>query len=570
MDAPSSHDSATGDRPVVHLIPLGGLGQVGMNCFALEQEGAILVVDCGATFPEDDVGEELVVPDFSWLKSRELDVVGVFITHGHEDHIGALPHLLQVLRRPLPVYAPAHAFALIEARLRDHGLDSGNLRVVEPGQLYELGPFLVEPIRVAHSIVQATALCIFTAVGNIVHTADFDLDEEQPAGWLTDVERFQQLGEQGVTLLLSDSTNIDSPTRHAHEGQVALELMRLVELALGRVIVGLFSSNAHRLAGLFSAAQQTRRKVCLLGRSLRRHVEIATRLGHLSYPSDLLIAPEQLSALEPGRVLVIAGGSQGEVASALKKLSKRDHPQLELDEGDTVILSARVIPGNEKRVNVMVNDFLRQNVQLITPLSHPLVHVSGHASRSELKSMMEWVRPRAFIPLHGTLGHMLRHQTLSQECGIEQSLVVENGARVEVLERGALRVVGSVPAGQNRLVDGGAILDGATRRQRYTLARQGVIFIAVQLDVDGRCSAPPKVSARGVVGVDRDEDALRAIQTCVARTVEATRGQRMRSLETNIVQAVRSAVLAMSSLRPSVMVHVFDSHSNGSPQRDLG
>src|SRR5690606_7482250 len=220
MPEPATFPATPQGAKVVYFVPLGGLGQVGMNCFALEQDGAILVVDCGATFPEDDVGEDLIVPDFSWLIERRAQLVGVFITHGHEDHIGALPHLVTLLGPGLPIYAPAHAAALIAGRFKDQGISSEDLRVVEPGQNYELGPFQVEPIRVAHSIVEATALCISSSVGRIIHTADFNLDAVQPAGWLSDEARFIQLGQQGVRLLLSDSTNVETIDRERHEGDV--------------------------------------------------------------------------------------------------------------------------------------------------------------------------------------------------------------------------------------------------------------------------------------------------------------------------------------------------------------
>lgn len=561
MDEAATFPSTSPDEKVVHFVPLGGLGQVGMNCFALQQDGAILIVDCGATFPEDDIGEDLIVPDFSWVVERRAQLTGIFITHGHEDHIGALPHLVSLLDAGVFIYAPAHAAALIAGRFKDQGISCEGLRIVEPGQHYQIGPFTVEPIRVAHSIVQATALCISTSVGRIIHTADFNLDAVQPAGWLTDEARFRALGQDGVRLLLSDSTNVETDRREQHEGDVENELIAQVCSAEKRVIVGLFSSNAHRLSALIAAAQRSGRRICLLGRSLRRHFFVAADLGHIKYPSNLLVAAEELRDLEPEHLLVVAGGSQGEPTSALKKLSDGAHPHLKLEEGDRVILSCRVIPGNERRVHNMVNNLLRQKVDMITTRSHRAIHVSGHASRSELRSMLEWTTPQAFIPVHGTLTHMQRHQTLARECGVSDTLVVENGAKVAIFEQSSLMLQGRVPYGVTRLALGGGVLDGPTRRQRFSLARSGLISIAVHLDQQELLSERPKISSLGVVGVDHDHGAMSVISSTVVRTVHEGVGRRMRKLEDVVAQAVRSIVLQISGERPVVVVHVLRASS---------
>lgn len=542
---------------VVHFVPLGGLGQIGMNCFALEEAGSILVVDCGASFPEDDVGEDLLVPDLRWLLERRNHLTGVFITHGHEDHIGAVPHLLRALSQRVTIYAPCHAAALIAARLEEQGLRNAELRVARPGESYPIGPFVVEPIRVAHSIVEATSLCIDTSAGRIIHTADFDLDESQPTGWQTDAQRFQDLGQAGVRLLLSDSTNIDSESRGGDEASVARTLQDLVLGSTTRVVVSCFSSNVHRIVALLQAAEQGGRRVCLLGRSLRRHFDIAHALGHIKYPSSLLAAPESLADLRREQVLVIAAGSQGEVNSALGKLAQGTHPHLQLAPGDQVIFSARVIPGNERLVYAMHNDLMRQGVQVINSGSHPGVHVSGHASRSELRTMLDWVKPRSFIPVHGTLGHMQRHAALARACGVEDVMVVENGARVGIPLNAPLTAAGRVSAGITRLVEGGEELDGPTRRQRFALARSGVIAISVQLNEQEQLIGCPKITSRGVVGVDADEGAHSVVESCIVGVVDKTRGERMRPLEEAVAQAVRSVVLQMSGARPNVVVHVF-------------
>lgn len=540
----------------VRFLPLGGLGEIGMNCFALEQGGRVLVVDCGACFPDDDLGVDLLVPDFSWLLEREADIDGVFITHGHEDHIGALPHLFRCLKRPIPIYAPAHACALIAGRFDEQGLDDACLHLVEVGERYQVGTFEVEPIHVAHSIIDATALAIRTSAGLIVHTADFNLDTEQPAGSPTDFARLRELGDEGVRVLLSDSTNIDTESREFTEGDVARELKRVVAEARQRVIVGMFSSNAHRLKALGEAARATGRQLCLLGRSLTRHCQVAQNLGVLGFRSDLLVAPEALSELRPDQVLVIAGGSQGEAPSALRRLSQGTHPDLEIESGDTVILSSRVIPGNEKAVHSMVGDFTRLGAQVVTRREHPAVHTSGHAARSELSQMIDWVRPAGFIPVHGTLHHLKNHAALARQKGISDTITVENGTSVEIGASGSLTEGRTFPHGAVRLAWGGEVMSPRVRRRRGEMARRGVVFVSVVLDYHRVLQGIPRITVLGVPGVDDDEGALAVLRNAVRAGLERNREGRMVSLEDAIRRSVRSVISEMCGSRPLVEVHV--------------
>lgn len=545
---------ASADR--VRFIPLGGLGEIGMNCFALEQEGRVLVVDCGACFPDDDLGVDLLVPDFSWLLERESHIDGIFITHGHEDHIGALPHLFRRLKRPVPVYAPAHACALIAGRFAEQGLDDECLHLVEAGQRYTIGSFEVEPIHVAHSIINATALAIRTKAGLILHTADFNLDSEQPAGSKTDEGRLRELGDEGVRLLLSDSTNIDTEARAFTEGDVARELKRVVGEAKQRVIVGMFSSNAHRLKALGEAACMAGRRLCLLGRSLNRQYQVAQELGVLTFPSDLLVAPEALSEMCRDKVLVIAGGSQGEPVSALRRLSQGTHPDLKIASGDTVVLSSRVIPGNEKAVHTMLGDLMRLGAQVITWRERPGVHTSGHASRSELSQMIEWLRPAGFIPVHGTLHHLNNHADLARQKGVSDIVTVENGASVEIDSSGRMAEGGGVPHGSVRLAWGGEIMSPRVRRRRGEMARRGVVFISVVLDRLREIQGTAQVTAIGVPGVDDDDGALSVVKNAVRTGLDKYRDGRMVSLEDGIRRSVRAVIREMCGARPLVEVHV--------------
>lgn len=543
--------------PVVRFVPLGGLGEIGMNCFALECEQRILVVDCGMGFPDDDVGVDILHPDFSWLYEREARIEAVFITHGHEDHIGALPYFLRHLKQVPRVFAPPHAEALIRERLADHDLDDGTIQRAPVGSRTELGPFSVESVAVAHSIIDATALAIDTPVGKIFHTGDFDLDPSQPAGHLTDAPRLEALGREGIRLLLSDSTNIDSPVRKGSEQSVIETLERLIEGAPKRVIVALFSSNVHRLQGIFRIARQTGRKVCLLGRSLTKHYAAARAVGQLSGSESLLIGSEQLNNLAREKVLVLAGGSQGEAASSLRRLSLDTHQSLRLDEGDRVVFSSRVIPGNERDVFTMHNDFLRLGVDVRSRLTDPEVHTSGHAGASEQSQMIEWLRPAAFIPVHGTLHHMRKHRDLASSLGVPDTAVVENGTPVRIPREGPLSLERSVPHGLTRIALGGEELDGETRRRRQDLARNGVAVVALALaEKRNQIEFGPTFSAFGIPTVDGDASAKRAVRREVERVVSEYNARSGLPLEESIRRAVRRMIQDWTGTRPVVEVHL--------------
>ncbi|MCH2107876.1 MAG: ribonuclease J [Polyangiaceae bacterium] len=545
---------ASGESTSLQFIPLGGLGEIGMNCFCLQQDGQILVVDCGIGFPDDDVGVDVVHPDFDWLTENASSIVGLFITHGHEDHIGAIPFFIDGLGSEIPIYAPRHALELIRSRLEQKGRRIPKLQRVDCGQSYQVGDFLVEPIEVAHSIIDATALHIQTKIGSIIHTGDFDLDEVQPAGHLTNGRRFRQLGDEGVRLLLSDSTNVVREQRSGHEGDVGVALKELIAAQTGRVVVGLFSSNVHRLDQLVKIALSSRRRLCLLGRSLRKQFEIAMKLGVIDVPPHCLIPPESLADLPPEQVLVLAGGSQGEGPSALRRLSLAQHPLLRLEKGDTVLFSSRVIPGNERGVAVMKNDFLRQGVKVQDQKNAPQLHVSGHASREEQRKMIEWVRPQTFIPVHGTLYHMQAHELLARDLGVSSTFTIENGQVVSLEEAQAYRA-GSVPAGKVRVAYGGQTLDARTRRHRIELGRNGVVSVSVVINQQGEMIAGPQLRSYGVPGLERD--GLRAsIEKIICEKVKDKVGQASLSLSEVIRRAVRSEIYRLSGVKPPVEVHL--------------
>ena len=373
---------ATLEPAAVRFVPLGGLGEIGMNCLALEQGDDLMVIDCGTSFPSEDVGVDVVIPDFSYLLERKALLRGVFLTHGHDDHIGALPFLLRQMR--VPVWGPPHALALVKRRMEDHGMKPNgfDLRPTTPRSSYVVGSFVVEPVRVSHSIIEATALKVETAAGTVVHSGDFKFDAEPPDGEPTDEARLDEIGRAGVGLLLSDSTNVDSAEPTSSEQVVGVSLERLIQNASGRVFVVLFASNVQRLILIGAIARATRRKVCLLGRSLVNHVEVALEIGRLDWPSDLRVSPEEARTMRPGEVLVLAGGSQGERQSAMARLAAGMHQELSLEPGDTVIFSSRVIPGNDRAVLRVMNDVIRRGAQL-------------HTYRTDPRCAHEWAREPA-------------------------------------------------------------------------------------------------------------------------------------------------------------------------------
>ncbi|MEI9947560.1 MAG: ribonuclease J [Pseudomonadota bacterium] len=541
----------------IRIVPLGGLGEIGMNCFALEQAEGIVIVDCGAAFADDDVGIDVWHPDFSWLLAQRERVHGVFLTHGHEDHLGALPYLLSELE--LPVWGPPHALEIAKRRLLEHQFAPAelDLREAHAGREYRVGPFTIEPVRVAHSIIEASALHMRTAAGSVLHTGDFNFDPDPPDGEPTDEARLTELGDQGISLLLSDSTNIDVPVRSGSERAVGAALEELVRNAPARVVIAMFASNIQRLILLGEIAQRTGRKLCLFGRSLETQCAVARQIGRLSWPSDLVVSADQASNVPRERLLVLAGGTQAERNSALKRLSTGQHPRLALAEGDTVIFSSRIIPGNDRPVFAMMNDLLRAGITLKTRFSDPAVHTSGHAGRTEQSRMIELCRPNCFLPVHGTLHHLLRHQELAQDLGVSETAVVENGTPV-VCDGHKLWKDELVPHGRVAIAVGGEALSSQTHQRRLELGRLGIAFVSLAIDRADKLAAPPAVRTRGVPLVDNDEQALRAVAKEIARAVETFRGGRGLGLAEFVRRAARRKLEDLSGTRPIVEVETLE------------
>jgi ribonuclease J len=545
----------------LRLIPLGGLGEVGMNCLALEQRGQVLLVDCGVTFDDRGLGVDVVHPDFEALASYQP--IGLFLTHGHEDHIGAIPYLLR--RFDMPVYGPRYALGLVRERAEEHEvLKHADLREVVPGATVDVGSFEVEPIRVTHSIADATALAIRTDAGLVVHTGDFKFDESPPDGETFDVARFERLGREGVELLFSDSTNVDVQGAAGDEQGVGRILESIVATARQAVVVSLFASNVHRLRMLGEIAARYGRKIVAFGRSLTTHTRVAratlraTGPGagrpYLEWAADLVWPAERARELPRSAILGVATGSQGEPTAALARLSRGEYPTFDLAPGDVVALSSRVIPGNELGVSRVVTDLLRRGVELRSGWSDRAIHVSGHANAGEQRRMLELAQPRAFVPVHGTLHHLTRHAALAKAHGVGQVQVLENGD-VGELDANGLRKSGHVPAGRVH-VFAGRTLPASVLAERSSIAERGTLHVTVPVDARGHVAATIQLSSRGVLDDAVDGELLvQAANEAVAAVADLSEPADDAIVDA-VRQAVRRALGRVLGFRPVTLVTV--------------
>jgi len=492
------------------IIPLGGLGEIGKNIMVLKYNKDIIVIDGGLMFPEDEMlGIDLVIPDISYLIENRDHIRGIVLTHGHEDHIGAMPYILREISAP--VYGTKLTLGLLDAKLKEGNFEQQvKTRCVRPGDSIQLGAFQIQFIRVSHSIADSVALGIKTPVGTIVHTGDFKLDQTPVDNEKIDYHKFAELGKQGVLVLLSDSTNAERPGYTLSERVVGETFDETFRKARERIIIASFASNIHRIQQAITTASKYRRKVAVAGRSMINVVNIASELGYLEIPSDILVELDEIQFLPKREVVILTTGSQGEPMSALTRMAMCDHKQVEIMPGDTVIISASPIPGNEKMVHRTIDNLFRQGAEVIYE-SFSGVHVSGHASQEELKLMLNLVRPKFFIPVHGEYRHLIKHAQLAREVGIPPTniFVVENGQVLEFTpDRGAM--TGRVTAG-NVLVDGLGVGDvgNIVLRDRKQLSRDGIFIVFVTIDKDdGTVVAGPDIVSRGFVYVRESEELL--------------------------------------------------------------
>ena len=492
----------------LRIIPLGGLGEVGKNITAIEADGEVLVVDCGLAFPEPEMlGIDLVIPDATYLAERRDQVRGIVLTHGHEDHTGSLPYVLPKIPGT-PIYATRLTEGLVQGKLREHKLlDSTPLHVVEPGVEFSVGSFRITPFRVNHSIPDGVGYAIETAYGTIVHTGDFKFDHTPPDGRRADLGLIAAIGNKGVDFLLSDSTRAEKEGYTLSESTVGESLHRLVGEAPGRVIVATFASNIGRVQQVIDAAWAHGRKMVALGRSMEQNTAIALDRGYLDARDGTLVKKEQLQRLRKEELVVMTTGSQGEPMSGLTRMSNRDHRNINIEPGDTVIVSASPIPGNEEAVAKTIDNLFKEGAMVhYEPLVH--CHVSGHASREELKLMLGLVKPKHFIPIHGEYRMLVQHALLAEGAGVDvdKIFVLENGQVVDYDGERA-RMSGTVPAGAV-LVDGIAAIDGidgVVLRDRRMLASDGVVMVALTVDArTGQLIGQPDLVSRGFLSDPED------------------------------------------------------------------
>lgn len=546
----------------LQIIPLGGLGEFGMNSMAIRYGDDIIVVDAGMMFPDDELlGVDIVTPDFAYLEQNADKVRGLILTHGHEDHIGGIPFLLGQVS--LPIYGTAFTLALVERRLEEHDLlDETALHAVQPGDKLELGPFSIEFIHVTHSIVSCVALAITTPLGVIIHTGDFKVDPTPTDNLLFDLHTLAEYGKRGVLLLLSDSTNVDRPGYTESERAVTPRLEDLFVRSDRRLIISCFSSSIHRLQQILDLAKEHGRKVAFLGRSMNTTTEIAHDLGLLTIPNGILLRPQDIMQTAPSKVAVVVSGTQGEPMSALSRVAVDNHKSLSVEAGDTVALSARIIPGNEKAIYRMMNHIARRGADIVYGSMNPPIHVSGHGSAEELRLVLNLVRPRFFVPVHGEYRQLARHaqlaQHLSHSSGLEATFVMESGETLEIDSEGA-RKGEPVPVGRV-CIDSGSldeVVEDIVIRDRRHLSEDGFVLPIIAINKHtGLCEGLPEIVSRGFMSLEEKAAVIQDARQIVMKTLDNStaeeRGDRGVMLE-KIRADLKRFLTKQTSRRPLIM-----------------
>ena len=533
-----------------------------MNSMALRFGDDIIVIDAGMMFPDAELlGVDIVTPDFAYLEQNRDKVRALILTHGHEDHIGAVPFLLTQI--PIPVYATKFTLALVERRLEEHDLlKEAKLNPVEPRQKITIGPFAIEFIHVTHSIVSCVALAITTPLGVVIHTGDFKVDPTPTDNDLFDLHTFADYGRKGVLLLMSDSTNVDRPGYTESERAVRPRLEDMFARTERRLVISCFSSSIHRLQQILDLAAEYGRKVAFLGRSMLSTTEIAHDLGYLHIPDNILLRPQDIQSVQPSKVCVVVSGTQGEPMSAMARVAVDNHKSLSLEHGDTVVLSSRIIPGNEKAIYRMINHLSRRGVDTVYGSMNPPVHVSGHGSREELSLILNLVRPKYFMPVHGEYRQLAKHAALAshlRQAGLEDTFILDTGDSLEIDSRGARKgqrvTVGRVCIDSGSLDD---VVEDIVIRDRRHLSEDGFVLPIIAINKhSGRAEALPEIVSRGFVSFDDESSALlKEARLVVARTLENSSAEERTDwgvMQEKIRADLKRFLTKQTSRRPLIM-----------------
>ncbi len=542
----------------LRVVPLGGLGEVGRNMTVFEYDGRLLIVDCGVLFPEENhPGVDLILPDFEPIRDRLDDIEALVLTHGHEDHIGATPYLLRE-RNDIPLVGSQLTLALLDSKLREHRLRETVHHQVTEGDTLRLGPFELEFIAVNHSIPDALAVAIRTGAGLVLHTGDFKMDQLPLDGRITDLRAFARLGEEGVDLFLTDSTNAETPGFTPTEKSITPVINQVFRESEQRIIVACFASHVHRVQQVLDAAVAHDRKVAYVGRSMVRNMGIARDLGYLRVPGGVMVEAKELADLPPERQVLISTGSQGEPMSALSRIAQRNHNFVHIEEGDTVLLASSLIPGNENAVYRVINGLSRWGARVVHK-GNALVHVSGHASAGELLYCYNIVRPRNVLPVHGEIRHMLANAALARQTGIENVVVAEDGVVVDLVD-GKAEISGKVECGYV-FVDGSSVGDitESSLKDRRILGEEGFISVIIVVDsVNGKVVAGPEIHARGFAEDDTTFDAIKEpiIEAIAAKVADGVTDHYQ--LEQTVRRVVGRWVSKAHRRRPMIIPVVID------------
>ncbi len=539
----------------LRIVPLGGLGEIGKNMTVIEYEEEILIIDSGVMFPDNDMlGIDIIIPDFTYIKDKTEKVRGVLVTHGHEDHIGAIAHLMNEI--DAPIYATPLTAGLVEVKLRQAGLlQNVDIRELQAGDTLEIGSFTVEPFHVAHSIPDCVGFGITTPVGLIVHTGDYKFDHTPADGWPPDFAKLAEFSKRGVLALLADSTNADRPGWTPSEMVVAKALDDVFRTAPGRIIVATFASLISRIQQVADLAEKYGRKLAITGRSMRENTKMARRLGYLEIPDYLIIDVDEAVNLPQHEVVIMATGSQGEPSAVMGRLARGRHRNLSILENDTIVFSAYAIPGNEELVFRTINQLFRRGANVLYERIAP-VHVSGHASQEEMKLMINLVRPKFLIPIHGELRHLKQHGELAKNMGIpeENIAVVENGTPLELTES-TLEIMPRLPGGYV-FVDGASVgeIGWPVVRDREALAQSGVVFAVLATNDLGKVIGRPEIISRGFVNPKESDELLEGASEAILRAADVYSRMKRGKLNEAIENALSRYLYAETGRRP--LVHV--------------